>query len=1424
MKQNPAVLLWQKLLLVLLLTVTIVSSFRGHSIKNTYYITPTPDTPCPGDPCHTLSQYAEQYHWNNFSSNTPLVFLPGDHTLNVTISMGSVSKYTVQHNQTSMKYLFYSHPSLTLLGSPSSLPEVTSRIICSWPAGFIFSGITELHISSLAFISCGHNDSAAVNFLSVQNVIISNCTFQNNINRLYSSNISNKQGGAVYVHNSTLTLTGNIFQNNFAQVGGALYANTNNTLTISKNVFQNNSADYNGGALHTFKNNTITLSENAFWNNSATWSGGALYLATNNAIRFSENIFQINSAGKGGALYSEKNNTLTLSENIFQNNSADYNGGALHIFTSSTLTLSENTFRSNFANLHGGALYANTNNTLTLSENTFEKNSANYGGALYAYTNNTLTLSESIFQNNSADYKGGALHTFTKNALTLSVNTFQKNSADYGGALYAYRKNALTLAENMFQNNSADYNGGALHTFGKNALTLSENTFRNNSAKLNGGGLYLHQNAILNLSLNTFNDNSASFGGALAIRRSIIKLTNNNFTGNIAQSYGGAIFCFSDSTLEVLRSHRLKNNTAQYGGGIAALESQVMLAGDLLIANNSARFGGGLYVDHSHVSGYANFTNNSANEDGGAVYSSGSKLYFKQHITFIRNSALNGGGLLLTEKSQLYLQPNTTIDFTNNFAGKKGGAIKVEKSNPLSYCVQTSCEFLLENGCFFQIETQTQYDIETVISEITELHNVRIYFENNTALEAGTALYGGSIDNCSLNFINPQHPQSNKLDFIYSCPNSGEIFDYITSSDQQSLDISSDPLYICPCEGSKIDCSVSSITRSVYPGGTIKVPITAYGQRNGPTPAVIHVTHKHEIKVADVENTQSIKNSCTFLTYTVQTSAIGTTQEMTLYAEGPCALRERTVSTLPTNAIKVYVSIRKCPPGFEILQFQSVCKCAQRLQRFTNKCKIDDGTIERSPELWVGYVPNNSSDGLILHPHCPFDYCISKKMYIAVDDSDQQCNNNRAGLLCGHCGQDFSLVLGTNRCLQCSNDYLWLIVAFAFAGVALVLLLFVLRLTVAVGAINGLLFYANVFAVNSATFLQPQNTNILIVFIAWLNLDLGIETCFYNGMDAYTKTWLQFAFPLYVWALLIAIIIISHYSIRISTILSNSTIEVLATLILLSYSKLLRTFIAVLSYTHLEYPNNLQIAVWYHDGNIRYLSSKHMPLFIAAVVCLVFLFLPYTVFLLFGQWLRKSGWRIFSWVNDYRVLPFLDAYHAPYSDKHRYWTGLMLLVRCILFLIFALNTLGDPNINLLCIACTTVMLHILHALSGNRIYKTWFLTILELSFNTNLCILAIATLYTRSSLAASNQTAVSFTSISIAFATFLGIVISHTVQQTKEAPRWWRRVFPLQRVSCDPFRLDSEPESLHQPNLPDLSGDSPTVTYLSLCEIARAKK
>ena len=72
------------------------------------------------------------------------------------------------------------------------------------------------------------------------------------------------------------------------------------------------------------------------------------------------------------------------------------------------------------------------------------------------------------------------------------------------------------------------------------------------------------------------------------------------------------------------------------------------------------------------------------------------------------------------------------------------------------------------------------------------------------------------------------------------------------------------------------------------------------------------------------------------------------------------------------------------------------------------------------------------------------------------------------------------------------------------------------------------------------------------------------------------------------------------------------------------------------------------------------------------------------------------------------------------TDKHRYWTGLMFLVRFALFLLFAFNALGDPSVNLRAIGFVSGTLQIAYTLFGNRIYKTWYLNTLEFSFIVNL--------------------------------------------------------------------------------------------------------
>ena len=101
--------------------------------------------------------------------------------------------------------------------------------------------------------------------------------------------------------------------------------------------------------------------------------------------------------------------------------------------------------------------------------------------------------------------------------------------------------------------------------------------------------------------------------------------------------------------------------------------------------------------------------------------------------------------------------------------------------------------------------------------------------------------------------------------------------------------------------------------------------------------------------------------------------------------------------------------------------------------------------------------------------------------------------------------------------------------------------------------------------------------------------------------------------------------------------------------------------------------------------------AKYIPLALIALLSLLFLFIPYTLLLLLGQWLQtKSHLRLLTWINSPKLRAILDAYHAQYKGKHQYWTGLLLLVHCTLFLVFAFNVSGNDGINLLVISPTTL--------------------------------------------------------------------------------------------------------------------------------------
>ena len=443
-----------------------------------------------------------------------------------------------------------------------------------------------------------------------------------------------------------------------------------------------------------------------------------------------------------------------------------------------------------------------------------------------------------------------------------------------------------------------------------------------------------------------------------------------------------------------------------------------------------------------------------------------------------------------------------------------------------------------------------------------------------------------------------------------------------------------------------------------------------------------------------------------------------------------------------------YIKEKPCPVGFTKLN--GICQCYQFLKQFSIKCNINDQTIWRPANLWISPILNNNKSNYSykLSVNCPFHHCLPRPSKLSFSTPNSQCQFNRSGILCGHCQKGLSTVFGSSYCQHCSNIYLFLIVPIAIAGLVLVLLLFILNLTVTDGTINAFILYVNIVSINNLVFFSRfSGHTAAYTFISLANLDLGIQTCFYNGMDDYAKMWLELAFPFYLIFIATSLIITSRYSTTIQRLTARRALPVLATLFLLSYTKILLIISRVLfSYTNIIHlPSGDAKIAWSVDANVLLLSVRFITLFIVCFILFLIL-VPFNIILLFTRSLSR-----FTMITKFK--PLLDAYQGPYKDTMYYWVGLQLGLRVVFFAMSSLNR----NINLI---IGIVLFSLIQGLHGAlRPFKNDFKNYHEQCFTINNLVLFAIAQYSQNAI---NTIAVNVM-IGLAMVHFSLIIVYHII-------------------------------------------------------------
>ena len=1062
---------------------------------------------------------------------------------------------------------------------------------------------------------------------------------------------------------------------------------------------------------------------------------------------------------------------------------------------------------------HNSFIALRSSAELTINDCTFHS----YNHVMYSAIggiNSTLILSGTVyFINNTVGSPsrdgptcGGVIFlmpnifnsVFPQSILNISRQScvyFINNTADYGGALclnHTAMNVGIKVTMTFHGNKARDKNYGYVGNTGYGgAILLRTSSITHSNTCFSDGAIHAlsHSNyiALNKNSILHFIDNTATFGGAISMHWSSNMEINCNasihFTNNIAHTHGGAIF-IDDTSHFPIRNGLLYfvNNYAGSGGAIYMTRSSISIS------------------EHSEV----NFINNSATLKGGAVYQSiTGSISIDMHscLMFNNNSAGKGGALYLTSSDSIIVGSDSVITFFSNSASEVGGAI----------CADVQVDL----PCFLVLKD----------------YSSALDFQGNSAISgAGMHIYGASIRGVE---CTPSPSLEINKNYKYYCGSISKInISLVPDLNNNLSPVSSDSKRVCLCDlnGHPQCASLSNIfvnKSGVYSGESFNLSVVVVGHDFGVTTGTIHaifISSKgyRTPKLNRDQYHQWIKSSkqCSNITYTVHSSKqyeifyLQTTTSVNNYYSYGEGVIKFLISRynmnqhgcldqkLLTTSVFINVSfLPGCPPGFTRRDQTYGCNCYAILKTNQFSCFLinNTGYLKWNSTIWVAAAYNKNSNKtesddiltMCYSQHCPLDYCTSGEKTIDIGtDPDAQCAFNHAGVLCGGCKVNYSLAIGSSHCLSCSNDsYQALLIFFAAAGFLLVIFILALNLTVTQGLINGLIFYANIVWAYKGILFPSEQQHIMLyfqVFIAWLNLDFGIESCFAVGLNAFGKTLLQFIFPLYIWVIAGVIIMACRFSSLLANLVGDRAVPLLATLFLLSYMKLLRTAVAGLVFGVItQYPDESKSIVWYLDGNLLHCQHPHIYLFIVSLVTLI-LCLPFTFFLLLIRWWMKiSHWRLLRWINKYT--PIYDAYLAPLKDKHQYWFGISLLMRGLLLISFTLTTATSPNINLLVLLITMPIL--LFYTSIKPVYKCKIVRILESASILNLVALSGSTLY-----AGSKWTVILEISIGFAFVQFCVIIIISLIK----IYNCYTRSKCTQRNSYNVIDQDSAEEIFHE--------------------------
>ena len=399
-----------------------------------------------------------------------------------------------------------------------------------------------------------------------------------------------------------------------------------------------------------------------------------------------------------------------------------------------------------------------------------------------------------------------------------------------------------------------------------------------------------------------------------------------------------------------------------------------------------------------------------SNNFGVVIDATDSNIYLSGYILFEDNKGISGAAIKMKQGSRLHFMNGLTANFTNNQA-VLGGAIYADVNNK-----QEECAFYFTSD------------------------DIKIFFHNNIATEAGNDIYAFPIYNCQFDDSSNSYTPYQALRFyehmfhLFDHPGN-RLWSFSTKPTKLHLNntmTSNGDIYTYPGQMVSLNLSaLDELNRFVFTN--VKVDIIPEKRD-----FISHFWLSYEDKIQIIQ--ESRYENYTNIRFTVHTTTVHNR-----------SLHGKLILSLPDYPEAVYseVHIHPCPLGFILDNITTGdCVCSPVLYAFAEDnsipttCSIRIQTFTRSSITlsWAGVI--EIEDGLNvfgISRSCPPGNCFAnpglvnyfqsngeKELFVAdqtdgIFDTTPLCINHREGPLCGKCKDGLSVVFGSRECMRCSN-------------------------------------------------------------------------------------------------------------------------------------------------------------------------------------------------------------------------------------------------------------------------------------------------------------------------------------------------------------------------------------------------------------------